>query len=150
MVSIRNVEKFVKDHPELFSDNKDEVLAKAKAAADKDGIMSGSAVKGFMCEFTEMFFFEATHGQEHIIMGLEDISRSANRPNIPKDKNYPEDSVQCNKCGGWGCKVCQDKGWLTPKNHPDGRKCEREACGKAIPPNYLAIYCTNDCARLDA
>jgi hypothetical protein len=69
--------------------------------------------------------------------------------NIPKDKNYPADAVQCDDCGGWGCPTCQDKGWL-PKYHPKGRLCEREKCLNPIPPAQIAIYCSNDCARLDA
>ena len=159
-ISIRNVEKFLKDHPEFF-DNEDEILEAAKKAANKNGVMSGAAVNGFMGRFTDMFFFEVTRNQEHINMGLEDLNRSVNdRPDIPKDKNYPEDSVQCGGCGGagikrignilGGCVVCAGRGWLTPKNHPDGRKCEREACSKPLPPNHIAVYCKNECAHLDA
>jgi len=70
--------------------------------------------------------------------------------NIPKDKNFPADSVQCNGYGGWGCDTCDDRGWLTPSNHPDGRRCERQECGNPIPPDQFAIYCTNECALIDA
>lgn len=29
---------------------------------------------------------------------------------IPKDRHYPEDSVQCDNCGGTGCANCDDRG----------------------------------------
>lgn len=69
---------------------------------------------------------------------------------IPKDKNYPADSVQCHGCGGWGCLACEDRGWFTPKNHPKGRRCERPSCNNLIPPAQVAIYCSNHCASVDA
>ena len=68
---------------------------------------------------------------------------------IPKNKNYPPDAVQCDYCGGHGCTACDDKGWL-PAGHPKGRLCLREACGKPIPPNQVAVYCCNQCAYDDA
>ncbi len=69
---------------------------------------------------------------------------------IPKDKNFPEGSVQCDSCGGWGCGVCEDKGWLTPTDHPNGRRCERKKCNKPLVPTQVAVYCSNECAALDA
>ena len=69
---------------------------------------------------------------------------------IPKDKNYPSDSVQCDNCGGWGCDQCEDRGWFTPKNHPGGRRCERPQCENPIPPDQIAVYCSNQCANDDA
>ena len=69
--------------------------------------------------------------------------------NIPRDKNYPTDSVQCNNCGGWGCEECDNKGWFTPKTHPLGRRCERKDCDNPIPPDQWAVYCSNTCARMD-
>jgi len=69
--------------------------------------------------------------------------------NIPKDKNYPGDAVQCDDCGGHGCGTCENKGWL-PKDHPSGRRCEREECNNPIPPAQVAIYCSNECAFADA
>ena len=68
---------------------------------------------------------------------------------IPKDKNYPKDAVQCDDCGGHGCATCDDKGWL-PANHPKGRKCHRPGCGNPIPPDQVAVYCSNQCAHDDA
>lgn len=69
--------------------------------------------------------------------------------NIPKDKDYPHDAIQCDGCGGHGCRTCNDKGWL-PFNHPLGRRCEREGCGNPIPPAQVAVYCSNGCAIDDA
>jgi hypothetical protein len=68
---------------------------------------------------------------------------------IPKDKNFPGDAVQCHGCGGWGCVACNDRGWL-PHDHPKGRRCERPGCANLIPPAQVAIYCSNECARADA
>lgn len=69
---------------------------------------------------------------------------------IPKDKKYPVDSVQCDECGGWGCAACDDKGWLAPSNHPWGRRCEYEGCSNPIPPAHVAVYCSDQCAYNDA
>lgn len=68
---------------------------------------------------------------------------------IPKDKNYPVDAVQCDECGGWGCAVCGQKGWL-PKGHLRGRKCIKDGCNNPIPPAQVAIYCSSQCAHDDA
>lgn len=69
---------------------------------------------------------------------------------IPKDKNYPTNSVQCNSCGGHGCEDCDDKGWLFPIDHPNGRRCENEKCNLPLFPNQVALYCSNQCAFKDA
>jgi hypothetical protein len=76
---------------------------------------------------------------------------------IPRDQDFPEDSVQCDACGGLGtgygdvpCVVCEGRGWLTPKTHPQGRRCERPGCGNPLPPKHIAVYCSNECAWLDA
>ena len=69
---------------------------------------------------------------------------------IPRNKNYPANSVQCGGCGGNGCFTCNRNGWLTPKTHIKGRRCERELCAKPIPPAHIAIYCSNECAQADA
>lgn len=68
---------------------------------------------------------------------------------IPKDKNYPADAVQCNTCGGHGCETCGGKGWLSAGD-PNGRLCEREECDNPIPPSQVAVYCSNQCAAADA
>lgn len=69
--------------------------------------------------------------------------------NIPRDKSYPADAVQCHECGGHGCQTCGDKGWL-PAGHPSGRTCFRDGCSNKIPPAQVAVYCTNTCAFEDA
>ena len=69
---------------------------------------------------------------------------------IPKDKNYPVDSVQCDGCGRNGCQLCDDKGWLSPKDHPNGRRCANPACNKPLHPTHAAVYCSDQCALDDA
>jgi len=69
---------------------------------------------------------------------------------IPRDKKFPTDSVQCNGCGGFGCQICDNKGWLAPGTHSNGRHCERRGCNKPIPPSQVAIYCSDACAFDDA
>lgn len=72
---------------------------------------------------------------------------------IPKDKNYPVAAGQCNECGGHGCPVCSDRGWLPPGKPEDERnmrRCYRDACGAIIPPSQVAVYCSNQCAMADA
>lgn len=71
------------------------------------------------------------------------------RVDIPKDKHYPKDAVQCDNCGGWGCDGCGQRGWFNAA-HPKGRKCERPGCGNPIPPDHIAVYCSNECATRDA
>lgn len=68
---------------------------------------------------------------------------------IPRVKPWPTDAVQCNDCGGRGCETCEKRGWLT-KGHVRGRYCHRDVCSKPIPPDQVAIYCSNDCACRDA
>lgn len=81
---------------------------------------------------------------------------------IPRDKSYPPDAVQCDRCGGWGgkagpvggsglipCSPCNGKGWL-PAGHPGGRKCFRDECDNPIPPAQVAVYCSNTCALADS
>ncbi len=69
--------------------------------------------------------------------------------NIPKNEDYPADVVQCDGCGGNGCKICNDNGWLL-HGHLNGRKCYREVCLNPIPPAQVAVYCSNKCATEDA
>ena len=69
---------------------------------------------------------------------------------IPRDKTYPANSVQCDGCGGNGCQICDGKGWLTPRDHPKGRKCENPVCRQPLHPAHVAVYCSNECAADDA
>lgn len=68
---------------------------------------------------------------------------------IPKNKNYPEHAVQCDGCGGYGCTICEDNGWL-PEGHHRARHCANENCLRSIPPHQVAVYCKNECAFKDA
>lgn len=84
---------------------------------------------------------------------------------IPRDKNYPPNAGQCDACGGLGCPSCKGKGWIVStlakekraaellmgEEIPDGiRRCENEDCRKPLPPNHVAVYCSNECAMRDA
>lgn len=69
---------------------------------------------------------------------------------IPRVKQYPASAVQCDDCGGNGCGTCKDQGWLTPMDHPKGRRCARTVCSRPLWPNNVAVYCSNECAALDA
>lgn len=68
---------------------------------------------------------------------------------IPADKDYPANAVQCDGCGGHGCEVCKKKGWL-PAGHRLGRLCHRKGCGTFIRPAHVAVYCSDACALQDA
>jgi len=70
---------------------------------------------------------------------------------IPRDKSFPVDSVQCDGCGGLGlnCYFCDMRGWLTPASHRYGRRCLNPGCGKPLRPNHVAVYCSNECALTD-
>lgn len=68
---------------------------------------------------------------------------------LPRDKNYPWNAVQCDGCGGHGCRTCEQRGWL-PHGHPRARRCARQGCGKRLPPDRWAVYCSPRCAMLDA
>jgi hypothetical protein len=70
--------------------------------------------------------------------------------NIPGDRPFPSNAVQCDGCGGHGCLTCDGKGWLVSLDHPAGRRCERAACRRPLPPDHVALYCSNECAGRDA
>lgn len=68
---------------------------------------------------------------------------------IPKDKTYPTAAGQCDHCGGHGCPTCDGNGWL-PKGHQKIRKCSRKECGNPLPPSWVPVYCSGQCALMDA
>lgn len=69
---------------------------------------------------------------------------------IPRDKTYPPQAVQCDTCGGHGCATCAGRGWFADSANPRGRRCELAACGKPLAPDHVAVYCSNECAAADA
>lgn len=78
-------------------------------------------------------------------MALEQL-----KSEIPRVRPFPDDSVQCDGCGGNGCEICGDKGWLEPRDHPDGRRCLNSTCNLPLRPDHIAVYHSNDCAAADA
>lgn len=84
------------------------------------------------------------------IVGLAENESRFGLRDIPKDRSYPEDSVQCDYCGGHGCTPCGNRGWYTPKDHPAGRKCYRTSCNERLAPDWIPVYCSNECAMKDA
>jgi len=73
-VSIRNVEKFVDDHPQLVEGRKEKILAEAKKVSH-ESIIAGGAVEDFMGNLTEQFFQEVTTNIDHVQIGLTDLGR---------------------------------------------------------------------------
>jgi hypothetical protein len=75
-VSIRNVEKYFKDHPELAS-IKDRCMESIEAdGAMFKGIISGGTIEQILGpRLAAEFFQEVTSDTEHVIMGLEDLKK---------------------------------------------------------------------------
>ena len=73
MISIKNIEKFIDDHPELELD-KIQVLKKARDFCD-EGVIMGGAVEQILGEHKEIFFQEISTDFEHIKLGMEDMTR---------------------------------------------------------------------------
>lgn len=77
-------------------------------------------------------------------------SRSAGgEHSIPRDKAYPPSAVQCDGCGGHGCAGCGGRGWVGPDDM-NVRLCLHTRCKRPIHPARWALYCSNECARMDA
>lgn len=84
--------------------------------------------------------------------------------NIPRVKDWPAGAAQCDPCGGHGCEVCKNRGWFPPMTKEEKlaltlmlpvqfdprRRCENPDCRNYIPPDCVAVYCSNDCAASDA
>lgn len=81
---------------------------------------------------------------------IEDVgaARAVLGLNIPRDKTYPPDAVQCRACYGWGCRSCQDRGWF-PHNDPRGLICTRRGCFKPVPAGQLLNICSDACRDAD-
>ena len=76
MASIKDIEKFLNDHPELFGDNKDKILIKAKTLA-LNGMISGEVAHSLMGGLTDRFLSETIYNEDHFQMGNEDLIRFA-------------------------------------------------------------------------
>ena len=75
-ISMRNVEKFLKDHPEISCDIQGMILAKAKELADRHGIIWMGHLSDLMREYSRTFLDEILDNQEHVKIGFEDLNRS--------------------------------------------------------------------------
>lgn len=71
MFSIRNVEKFLDEHPELGF-NKDEVMKKA-IDMSHNNVLSGAYGEDLFGAHKDFFFTELLLDPEHLRMGEEDI-----------------------------------------------------------------------------
>ncbi len=77
-VSIRNVEKYFNDHPEIIYTELGilrllEILKKA-IRESRSGIISAGSIKDILgLELSPKFFEEVTRNVEHIRMGIEDL-----------------------------------------------------------------------------
>ncbi len=75
-VSIKNVEKFLDDHPDITEARRKEIMAGAQKA-NENGIIAGGAVEGFMDNLTVRFFREVENNFDHLRIALEDLSKFA-------------------------------------------------------------------------
>ena len=73
MISLRNVAKLLKDHPEI--PQPEEILAQAKALSNK-GILSGMALDVLFPGRSSDLVREIETDEEHIRMGMEDIRKA--------------------------------------------------------------------------
>lgn len=77
MVSIRNIEKFFSDHPELW-EKKFQILGRADNARSRKGVIPGGLLKeifGGDEKLLDLFCAEIASKIEHIRIGLEDIRK---------------------------------------------------------------------------
>ena len=72
MFSIKNVEKFLEDHPELNLD-REEILKNAGSLAYKN-VLSGASAAELFGVYEELFFAELLSDTKHRQMGLEDMN----------------------------------------------------------------------------
>ena len=76
MVSIRNIEKFLNEHPELY-EKKYRIFGKADAKKNKDGVIAGGALKEIFDGDENLFhsFCAEIIREDHIRIGLEDMGK---------------------------------------------------------------------------
>jgi len=80
MISIRNIELYLNDHPEIPAESRDEILKKAKSFADPNGVISGSGtLKTILGNLSETFLKEIIAIEMHIKMAMEDIRKGSNK-----------------------------------------------------------------------
>ena len=76
MISIRNIEEYLKDHPKIPAKNREEILQKAKSFADPNGIISGGAIKPILGPRTQKFLKEILT-EKHVKMAMEDMRKGS-------------------------------------------------------------------------
>jgi len=76
-VCLKNIEKFVRDHPELFAEDQETtIIEKAIASRDKNGMISFEKVKEILGDNAQLFFNEIQNSWDHIqIWSRETIYR---------------------------------------------------------------------------
>lgn len=79
MISIRNVKKFLDDHPE-FENKRQEIMEKARGLSDK-GLIGGGAIEPIMGGLTKQFLQELM-SSAHRQIGHEDIRKAIPDANI--------------------------------------------------------------------
>ncbi len=81
MVSIRNIEKYLNDHPELWA-IRESIMKRARQYAEPNsGIISGGAVTRFILgEIAKDFFNEILSEDLHRQMFNEDVKKLTNSP----------------------------------------------------------------------
>lgn len=78
-VSVRNLKKYVKDHPEL-GDKGAEILARLEGFEERS-VLNGSHAKRIINDpqTASLFFEEILTRPEHVQMGLADIAAAAQK-----------------------------------------------------------------------
>jgi len=78
MISIRNIEEYLKDHPGIPAIKREEILKKAKSFADPNGIISGGAIRLILAHRTKKFLQEIM-SEKHVKIGMADIRKTAKK-----------------------------------------------------------------------
>ena len=79
MISIRNIELYLKDHPKIPESKKQGILKKAKEFADPNGIISGGAIRPILGHRAYKFLKEIMT-EKHVKMAMEDIRKVSGKP----------------------------------------------------------------------
>lgn len=89
MISIRNVEKFLNDHPEIDDVKRQEILEKSQKLNDT-GLIAGGAIKHIMGDLASQFLRELT-SSTHRQMGHTDIKKAIPDANIADSFSLPDE-----------------------------------------------------------